>query len=69
MPACAVVRATLADLSALAENEPARFSDLLADPGKIAQLSSEGRGRAVRVQEILSTAVAECWPLSVARFD
>ncbi|MBV8551187.1 MAG: UvrD-helicase domain-containing protein [Acidobacteriaceae bacterium] len=49
----------LADLAALAENEPERtILDLLSDPEKIAQLSAAGRSRAVRVQEILSAAVA-----------
>ncbi len=50
---------TLHDLSALAENErDDTVLDLLSDPGKIASLSSDGRSRAVRVQEILSAAVA-----------
>ncbi len=48
----------LADLAALAEGEEERtVLDLLSDPDKIAVLSSDGRFRAVRVQEILSAAV------------
>ncbi len=51
---------TLSDLSLLAENEPDRtILDLLSDPQKIASLSSDGRSRAVRVQEILSHAVSK----------
>ncbi len=50
---------TLADLSALAENERDRtVLDLLSDPEKIRSLSPEGRSRAVRVQEVLSDAVS-----------
>ena len=50
---------TLADLSALAENEPNRtIFDLISDPAKTEMLSSDGRGRVARVQEILSQAVA-----------
>jgi ATP-dependent exoDNAse (exonuclease V) beta subunit len=50
---------TLPDLSLLAENEPDRtILDLLSDPQKIAALSPDGRGRAVRVQEILFHAVS-----------
>jgi ATP-dependent helicase/nuclease subunit A len=49
---------TLADLAALAEYEPDRtMLDLLSDPVKIAALSSNGRARAVRAQEVLSQAV------------
>lgn len=49
----------LADLSVLAEAEPDRaILDLLSDPEKLAALSSDGRARAVRVQEVLSAAVA-----------
>ncbi|MBV9763925.1 MAG: UvrD-helicase domain-containing protein, partial [Acidobacteriaceae bacterium] len=51
---------TLSDLSALAENERERtILDLLSDPKKIAALSSDGRNRAVRAQEILSAAVEQ----------
>ncbi len=49
---------TLHDLSALAENEPKRtILDLLSDPTKIAALSPDGRTRALRVQELLSSSV------------
>jgi ATP-dependent helicase/nuclease subunit A len=49
---------TLADLSALAENEPNRtILELLSDAEKLALLSPDGRSRAVRVQEILAEAV------------
>ena len=50
---------TLADLSALAEGKRDQLIlDLLSDPEIIARLSVEGRWRAVRVQEILTDAVA-----------
>lgn len=50
---------SLADFSVLAESDRERaVLDLLSDPERIAALSSEGRSRAVRVQEILSAAVA-----------
>jgi ATP-dependent exoDNAse (exonuclease V) beta subunit len=49
---------TLADLAALAENEPERtILDLISDPLKVAALSPGGRGRVVRVHEVLSQAV------------
>ena len=49
----------LRDLTALAENEiEGTIFDLLSNPEKIARLSPEGRGRAVRVQEILTTALS-----------
>ena len=49
---------TLADLSAIAENERTRtILDLISDPSKIASLSPDGRWRAIRAQEILSAAV------------
>ena len=49
---------TLADLSALAENEPDRtVLDLISDPIKAEKLSVDGRSRVVRVQEILKQAV------------
>jgi ATP-dependent exoDNAse (exonuclease V) beta subunit len=49
---------TLADLSALAENEPARtILDLMSDTERAAALSADGRSRVARVQEILSRAV------------
>ncbi len=49
---------TVADLAALAEGEPKRtILDLLSDPEKITALSSDGRVRSVRAQEILSAAV------------
>ncbi len=49
---------TLADLSALAENESQRtILDLLSDPEKLALLSHDGRNRAVRAQQILASAV------------
>ena len=55
-PCCGL---TLSDLSALAEDEPARtILDLLSDPERIPRLSPEGRGRAVRIQEVLASAVA-----------
>jgi len=51
---------TLADLSALAEGKREQtIFDLLSDPAVIPTLSVEGRWRAVRVQEILSAAVAK----------
>ncbi|HZQ55707.1 MAG TPA: UvrD-helicase domain-containing protein [Bryobacteraceae bacterium] len=50
---------TLADLSALAEGQPQRtIFDLLSDPDRIASLTPDGRSRALRVQEILSAAIA-----------
>jgi ATP-dependent helicase/nuclease subunit A len=50
---------TLADFSVLVEAECDRaVLDLLSDPERIAALSSEGRSRAVRIQEILSDAVS-----------
>jgi ATP-dependent helicase/nuclease subunit A len=50
---------TLADLAALAEYEPERtLLDLISDPAKVGTLSLDGRGRAVRVQELLAQAVA-----------
>lgn len=50
---------TLRDLTALAENEPSRtVFDLISDPDKIATLSSDGRQRVLRVQEIFSDALA-----------
>lgn len=49
---------TLADFSALIENEPARtILDLISDPNKAELLSPDGRGRVARVQEILAQAV------------
>ena len=51
---------TLADLSALAENERERIViDLLRDTGKVATLSVEGRWRAARVGEILLAALSK----------
>lgn len=51
---------TLADLSSLAENESQRtLLDLISDPQKLAALSPDGRSRVLRVQEILSAAVAK----------
>ncbi|HMF78168.1 MAG TPA: 3'-5' exonuclease, partial [Bryobacteraceae bacterium] len=51
---------TLADLSALAENEQNRtILDLLSDADKIAMLSPDGRSRAVRAQAVLSAAVEQ----------
>ncbi len=48
----------LSDLAALAENESNRtVLDLLSDLTKAEALSANGRGRAARVQEILSQAV------------
>jgi len=50
---------TLADFSALAEEETDRtILDLLSDPAKIADLSPDGRQRAVVIQEIFLAAVA-----------
>jgi len=55
---------TLGDLAVLAENEPDRtILDLISDPAKIAALSADGRGRVVRVHEVLSEAV-----MNVGRF-
>ena len=49
----------LADLAALAEREEDRtICELLADPDRVRALSVDGRLRTVRVQEILSNAVA-----------
>lgn len=49
---------TLADLSVLAENEPDRtILDLISDPAKAEALSTDGRGRVARVQEIMARAV------------
>ena len=49
---------TLADLSALLENEPARtVFDLISDSAKVELLSADGRGRVARVQQILAQAV------------
>jgi ATP-dependent exoDNAse (exonuclease V) beta subunit len=49
---------TLADLAILAENEPDRtILDLISDPARVAALSADGRGRAVRLQQVLSEAV------------
>ena len=51
---------TLADLSALAENEPARtIFDLLSDPVKAEALSADGRFRTARVHQILSQAAEQ----------
>ena len=48
----------LADLSALAEHDPERnIIELLSDPLAIARLSSDGRQRALRCEELLSAAV------------
>jgi ATP-dependent exoDNAse (exonuclease V) beta subunit len=48
----------LADLSALAEGRNDRtVYDLISDPEIIARLSPEGRGRAIRAQEVLGAAV------------
>ncbi|MFL6354894.1 MAG: UvrD-helicase domain-containing protein [Bryobacteraceae bacterium] len=50
---------TAGDLTLLAENEYDRtILDLLSDAQKVTSLSPDGRSRAVRVQEILSHAVA-----------
>ena len=57
---------TLADLAALAENEAERtILDLISDPANIGALSTDGRSRAVRVQEILSAAVANVGRVSL----
>jgi ATP-dependent helicase/nuclease subunit A len=57
---------TLADLSALAENEPNRtILDLLSDAEKINMLSPVVRSRAVRTQEILAAAVGRVGHLSL----
>ncbi len=56
---------TLADLSALAENERGRtVVDLLRDPEKIAALSIDGRWRAARAGEMLIRSIIESWPCS-----
>jgi ATP-dependent exoDNAse (exonuclease V) beta subunit len=48
----------LADLAALAEDDPERIiPDLLSDPDRIAHLSPDGRQRAARLQEILTAAL------------
>lgn len=50
---------TLSDFTTLIEGEPKRtILDLISDPGKIAALSPDGRARVLRIQEILSSAVA-----------
>lgn len=50
---------TLADLSALAEDEPVRpVFELLSDSSRIARLSTDGRVRAVRLQEIFGDALS-----------
>ncbi|MBV9082523.1 MAG: UvrD-helicase domain-containing protein [Acidobacteriaceae bacterium] len=50
---------TLSELSSLAEHEPDRtILDLLSDPEKIARLSSEGRQRALRFQDVMTRAVS-----------
>jgi ATP-dependent helicase/nuclease subunit A len=50
---------SLADLSAIAENEPDRtVLDLISDPSVIARLSPPGRACTMRVHEVLSAAVA-----------
>ena len=55
-PWCGLI---LADLSALAEDEKDRtIFELISDTAKAEGLSSDGRGRVARVQEILSSAVA-----------
>jgi len=57
---------TLADLSALAEGKRDQtILDLLSDAEIIRTLTVEGRWRAVRVQEILSAAVAQVGRLSL----
>jgi ATP-dependent exoDNAse (exonuclease V) beta subunit len=49
---------TLADLAALAEGEPDRtILELMSSPARVAALSASGRGRLVRVQEVLLEAV------------
>ncbi len=49
---------TLADLAALAENEPNRtVFDLLSDPDRMAALSLDGRMRTLRFHEIVRAAV------------
>jgi len=51
---------TLADLSALAENEPNRtIFDLLSDPAKAAAMTPEGRSRAANLHQVISQAVAQ----------
>ena len=56
----------LADLAALAENEPDRtILDLISDPVKVATLSADGRSRVVRVQEVLIEAVSNVGRLSL----
>jgi ATP-dependent exoDNAse (exonuclease V) beta subunit len=56
----------LADLAALAENEPERtILDLISDPVKVAALSADGRGRVVRVQQVLAEAVSNVGRLSL----
>ena len=50
---------TLADLAALAEGKRETILDLLSNPALISTLSVDGRWRAVRLQEILSQAVAK----------
>lgn len=48
----------LSDLSALAEGEDRTILELLSDPEKIAELSGDGRRRAVALQHLFSAAVA-----------
>ncbi len=57
---------TLADLSALAENERERIVvDLLRDPEKLATLSVDGRWRAARVGEILLAGLSKVGRVSL----
>ncbi len=56
----------LADLAALAENEPDRtILDLISDPAKVATLSADGRGRVARVQPVLAQSVSNVGRLSL----
>ena len=49
---------TLADLTALAENEPERtILDLISDTAKLEMLTSDGRSRVARVHDVLRQAV------------
>lgn len=57
---------TLADLAALAENEPDRtILAMISDSAKVAALSPDGRARVVRAQQILSEAVEAAGRLSL----
>ncbi len=58
----------LADLSALAEGFSERtILDLISDPQAIARLSPDGRIRTIRLQEVMSAAVANAGRMSLRK--